>query len=76
MGPDLFAVSWWPINACNGKHDYPEEKIASNLWAKKMTVRNTELAVPESGTRVEQEMTNSRAVVPESGTAERKFRAA
>jgi ribosomal protein L35 len=76
MGCDLFAVSWWPIDECDGKHDYPAEKVASNLWAKKMTVRNPELAVPESGPSPDQKVSNVQLVVPESGTAEHKFKAA
>lgn len=26
----LFALSWLPVDECNGKHDYPVERVASN----------------------------------------------
>jgi hypothetical protein len=28
----LFAVSWLPVDECNGKIEYPSESIASDLW--------------------------------------------
>jgi len=28
----LFAVSWLPVDECNGKLEYPPENVASNLW--------------------------------------------
>lgn len=30
----LYAVTWWPVDECNGKHMYPVENVASNLWNK------------------------------------------
>lgn len=30
----LFAVTWLPIDDCDGKHDYPPEKVAGNDWKK------------------------------------------
>lgn len=43
MGPNLYALTWWPIDPCEGKHDYPPEKAASHLWRKKKD------AGPETG---------------------------
>lgn len=43
MGPDLFAVTWLPVNDCDGKHDHPVETRASNAWAHK------KIPVPETG---------------------------
>ena len=30
--PSLYAVTWLPINDCNGKLDVKETSVASNLW--------------------------------------------
>lgn len=30
----LYAITWWRINECNGKHDYAEENVARNAWRK------------------------------------------
>jgi hypothetical protein len=30
----LYAITWWSIDGCNGKHDYAEENIARNTWKK------------------------------------------
>lgn len=76
MGCDLYAITWWPIDACKGKHDYPAETVASHLWMKKTPYRNPELAVPESGTATEKNCAQSSHVVPESGTRNAKFKAA
>jgi hypothetical protein len=33
-GSDLFAVTWWPVDACNGKHGHKSERILNNPWMK------------------------------------------
>ena len=64
LGCDLFAVTMWPIDECKGKHDYPTERLPSNLWQKnKTTYRNPVQLAPESGTAFE-------IPAPESGTGE------
>jgi hypothetical protein len=42
-GPDLFAVTWWPIDECDGKHECEVERSASNAWQRKKN------ASPETG---------------------------
>ena len=57
MGPDLFAVTWLPVNDCDGKHDHPVETRASNAWAhKKIPVQKLVSIVPENGTGGSQKM--------------------
>jgi DNA-binding MarR family transcriptional regulator len=34
----LFAVTWWPIDGCNGKIDYMAESVARNDWRKSESV--------------------------------------
>jgi hypothetical protein len=34
VGCSLFGISWWPIDECEGKHDYAVEHKASHLWKK------------------------------------------
>ena len=36
-GCNLFAVTWWPINACPGKHCHPAEHKPSHAWKKPKT---------------------------------------
>jgi hypothetical protein len=36
--PNLFGVSWLPINACGGKLDVAPTRIASNVWRKAASV--------------------------------------
>ena len=75
MGPDLYAMTWWPIDACK-THDYSAETRASNLWLKKMTDRNPELVVPESGTVGAPNWSRNDHSVPETGTTNARFKAA
>lgn len=30
--PSLYAITWEPIDACGGRHDWPVERVASNAW--------------------------------------------
>ena len=77
MGPDLFAVTWWEIDACKGKHNYPVESRPSHLWMKNKTSDPYQVrAVPESGTAIVPEPQKIRPVVPESGTRNAIFRVA
>lgn len=32
VGCNLYAITWWPIDACDGKHQHPSESKASHLW--------------------------------------------
>jgi hypothetical protein len=34
----LYAITWWSIDGCNGKHDYHEENIALNTWKKLQSI--------------------------------------
>jgi hypothetical protein len=77
IGPDLFAVTWWAVDECKGKHDYPVESKPSHLWMKNKTPDlNQVRAVPESGTAIAPEPPKIGPVVPESGTRNAVFRAA
>ena len=76
MGPDLFAVTWWPIDECKGKHDFPAETVASHLWAKKTPARISVLAVPEIGTSEIEKRSIIDHVVPETGTRNADFKVA
>jgi hypothetical protein len=65
IGPNLYAISWWPVDACEGKHSYPSERTASHLWKKKN-------AGPETGPLVgarnrPRETVNRRSKGPETG---------
>lgn len=31
----LYALTWEPIDACGGKHDWPAERVASNAWQRR-----------------------------------------
>lgn len=31
----LFAMSWWPIHECDGKHDLMATSVAANTWKRK-----------------------------------------
>jgi hypothetical protein len=44
----LYAVTWLPIDECDGKLDYPSERVASNAWRKTKSVvaiRTNEVAI-------------------------------
>lgn len=30
--PTLYAVTWWPIDRCDGRHDHPVSAAPLNLW--------------------------------------------
>ena len=71
MGPDLYAVTWLAIDPCDGKHDYPAEKVPSHAWSKsKRPVQKLELAVPETGTGAARKHEKVTVLVPETGTVE------
>jgi hypothetical protein len=77
IGPDLFAVTWWQVDDCKGKHDYPVESRPSHLWMKNKTPDPNQVrGVPESGTAIAPETPKIGPVVPESGTRSAIFRAA
>jgi len=67
IGPSLFAVTWWPIDACEGRHDHPIESVASNLWNKKLPHRNPVDSTPKSGVRASESCSESDQLTPESG---------
>ncbi|QNA95024.1 hypothetical protein G4G30_04700 [Stenotrophomonas maltophilia] len=35
LGCNLYAITWWPVNECGGKHQEPVEKKPSHLWKTK-----------------------------------------
>lgn len=37
MGCNLYAVTFWPVDECKGKHQWPAEYKASHLWKNKST---------------------------------------
>ncbi|MFC5490621.1 hypothetical protein [Dokdonella soli] len=67
IGCNLYAITWWPIDECNGKHDYPVEQVASNLWAKKTPHRITETKTPDSGASEPSNCSIVDHLTPESG---------
>ncbi|MEO6687869.1 MAG: hypothetical protein ABIS07_17340 [Dokdonella sp.] len=50
MGPDLYAITWWPIDACDGKHGVMPETRASDIW-KKTPDRIPVISGPDIGHR-------------------------
>lgn len=32
VGCNLYAITWWPIDACEGKHQHPAESKPSHQW--------------------------------------------
>ena len=77
MGPDLYAVTWWPVMDCRGKHPHPIESVPSQLWAKtERPDQKLELVVPETGTSVGKKVAISANSVPETGTVEANLKAA
>lgn len=36
LGCNLYAITWWPVDACQGKHDHPAETKAGNQWRNKV----------------------------------------
>jgi len=76
LGPDLFAITWWPIDACDGKHSHAPETAASNLWREKTPLPNRELVAPESGTSEKKKPPEKAALVPDSGAMKAIFKAA
>lgn len=75
IGPDLYAITWWPIDACK-THDMPAESVPSNLWAKKSPHRNPVLVTPESGASRPENQPEIGRLTPESGAVEAVFKAA
>jgi len=74
MGPDLFAITWWPVQDCKGKHAYTVENVASHLWMKTRTPDPNQVrAVPESGTGMAPKSSQTCPAVPEMGTKEAIF---
>lgn len=49
IGCNLYAVTWWPIDDCGGKHMHPVEHKASHLWKNK-------IATPKTGVRYPQKL--------------------
>lgn len=35
IGCSLYAITWLPVDECDGKHHYPAERKASHLWKRK-----------------------------------------
>ena len=77
IGPDLFAITWWPVDSCKGKHHHPVESVPSHLWMKTRNPNPNQVrAVPESGTGTPPESPKIGPVIPESGTSGAVFKAA
>jgi hypothetical protein len=76
IGCNLYAVTWWPIDACDGKHDQPAEQSASNLWGKKLPHLKQVVSTPETGVRDQQNCSNIDHLTPETGARKAIFRAA
>ena len=76
IGCNLYAVTWWPINSCNGKHDQAAEQVASNLWAKKLPHLKQVVSTPETGVREQPIRSNIDQLTPETGARKAIFRAA
>ncbi len=76
MGPDLYAVTWWPMDACNGKHDYPAESVASHQWRKKALPENRAKPGPESGAGDQEKTANFTPTSPKTGPENAIFQAA
>lgn len=56
MGPNLYAVTFKPVDHCNGKHDYPESNRALDCWKvgsskTNSPARHTGQTVPPHGSR-------------------------
>ncbi len=32
IGCNLYAITWWPVDGCGGKHQHPSETKASHAW--------------------------------------------
>lgn len=48
LGADLYAITWWPIDAMKN-HQHPGERVASHAWKIKPPHPNQVLLAPESG---------------------------
>lgn len=49
IGCSLFAVTWWPVDECGGKHQHPAERKPSHLW-------KNGIGTPETGVRYPQKL--------------------
>lgn len=47
IGCNLYAVTWWPVDECNGKHQHPPESKASNLWKNAIGTSKNEVRDPQ-----------------------------
>ena len=48
IGCNLYAITWWAVDDCHGKHGHPVEHKASHLWKK--------FGTPETGVRYPQKL--------------------
>jgi hypothetical protein len=75
MGCDLFAVTWWPVDASE-KHDNAAETVPSNSWNKKTTVSKSELCVLKTRTSDVENEPEKGSVVLKTRTPRAKLKAA
>lgn len=77
MGPNLYAVTWWPIDDCKGKHHHRAETVASHAWMKTRRLDPNQVkSCPESGQAHCPQPSSTPSVRPESGQENGVFRAA
>jgi len=77
IGPNLYAVTWWPIDDCKGKHHYQAETVPSHAWLKtRRPDRETVRAVPYDGTGNASKTPKIDPAIPSDGTRNGVFRAA
>lgn len=43
VGCNLYAVTWWPVDDCGGKHQHPAERKPSHLWKNGIGTSKTEV---------------------------------
>ena len=49
IGCNLYAITWWPIDACDGKHQHPVEAKPSHRW--KNPIGRPEIGQRKAGNR-------------------------
>ena len=47
IGCNLYAVTWWPVDECGGKHQHPVERKPSHLWKNRIGTPETGLRKPQ-----------------------------
>ncbi len=46
-GCNLYAVTWWKVDPCDGKHLHPVEHKASNAWKNQIATAKNEVRDPQ-----------------------------